>query len=309
MTEVSKEIFDCRQVRKTRQQKTDFINFMKHNFPEMEIEEGGRLIKSRNLVIGDVESADFILTAHYDTCVALPFPNVLSPTNFAFTLFYNILICLPFLAVMVLVCRLLLFVIDNLLICYWISFAIMSVLFFAVFMGGKPNKHTANDNTSGVITLIELMNRLSDEQKKRTAFVFFDNEENGLLGSAFFAKKYKGCLADKLVINFDCVSDGENILIVQNDRAKKKLDTVVKNTFLSKSGKTVYVPSFAFYPSDQMQFPVSIAVAALKKKKGIGLYLDRIHTKRDTVFDKSNIEYICEKTARLLDEIVKRNQT
>ena len=60
-------------------------------------------------------------------------------------------------------------------------------LLFTVFMGGKPNKHTANDNTSGVITLLELMNRLSPEQKERTAFVFFDNEENGMLGSAFFA--------------------------------------------------------------------------------------------------------------------------
>ncbi|MGN1443993.1 MAG: M28 family metallopeptidase [Acutalibacteraceae bacterium] len=309
MTEISREILEDRQVRKTKQQKTDFIGFMKQNFPDMKVEEGGRIMKSRNLVIGDVESTDFILTAHYDTCAALPFPNVLSPTNFAFTLFYSILICVPFFAIMGVVLYLLLFLIDDFLVCYWISLAVLLILIFAVFMGGKPNKHTANDNTSGVIMLIELMNRLSDEQKKRTAFVFFDNEENGLLGSAFFAKKYKNCLADKLVINFDCVSDGENILIVQNDRAKKKLDTVIKNTFLSESGKTVYVPSFAFYPSDQMQFPVSIAVAALKRKKGIGLYLDRIHTKRDTVFDKSNIEYICEKTASLLDEIIKRNQT
>ena len=305
MTDVSKEILDCRQVRKTKPQKTDFISFMKQRFPDMKVEEGGRIMKSRNLVIGDVESADFILTAHYDTCAALPFPNVLSPTNFAFTLFYNILICLPFFAVMALVCRLLLFVIDNLLVCYWISLAVMLLLFFFVFMGGKPNQHTANDNTSGVITLIELMNRLSPDQKSRVAFVFFDNEENGLLGSAFFAKKYKGCLANKLVINFDCVSDGENILIAQNDKAKKKLDTVIKNTFLSESGKTVCVPSFAFYPSDQMQFPVGIAIAALKRKKGIGLYLDRIHTKRDTVFDESNIEYICDKTESLIDTVSK----
>lgn len=308
MTEFSREILDRWQVRKTKRQKTDFIGFMKKNFSDMKTEEGGRIIKSRNLVIGDVQKADFILTAHYDTCAVLPFPNVLSPINMAFTLFYNILICLPFFAVMAIICRLLSFVIDVFLIRYWISFAIMLVLLFTVFMGGKPNKHTANDNTSGVITLLELMNRLSPEQKERTAFVFFDNEENGMLGSAFFAKKYKGCLADKLIINFDCVSDGDNILVAMNNEAKKRLDPIVRDAFVPENGKAVYVSSLAFYPSDQMMFPVSIAVAALKRKKGIGLYLDRIHTKRDTVFDESNIEYICEKIASLLDEISKWNQ-
>ena len=308
MTEFSREILDRWQVRKTKQQKTDFIGFMKKNFYDMKIEEGGRIIKSRNLVIGDVQKADFILTAHYDTCAALPFPNVLSPTNMVFTLFYNILICLPFFAVMAIIFRLLSFMTDDFLIRYWISFAVMLVLLFAVFMGGKPNKHTANDNTSGVITLLELMNRLSPEQKERTAFVFFDNEENGMLGSAFFAKKYKGCLADKLVINFDCVSDGDNILVAMNNEAKKRIDPIVRDAFVPENGKAVYVSSNAFYPSDQIMFPVSIAVAALKIKKGIGLYLDRIHTKRDTVFDESNIEYICEKIASLLDEISKWNQ-
>lgn len=308
MTEFSREILDRWQVRKTKQQKTDFIGFMKKNFPEMKIEAGGRLIKSRNLVIGDVQKADFILTAHYDTCAVLPFPNVLSPINMAFTLFYNILICLPFFAVMAIIFRLLSFMTDDFLIRYWISFAIMLALLFTVFMGGKPNKHTANDNTSGVITLLELMNRLSPEQKERTAFVFFDNEENGMLGSAFFAKKYKGCLADKLVINFDCVSDGDNILVAMNNEAKKRLDPIVRDAFVPENGKAVYVSSNAFYPSDQMMFPVSIAVAALKRKKGIGLYLDRIHTKWDTVFDESNIVYICEKIASLLDEISKWNQ-
>ena len=308
MTEFSREILDRWQVRKTKQQKTDFIGFMKKNFSDMKIEEGGRIIKSRNLVIGDVQKADFILTAHYDTCAALPFPNVLSPTNMVFTLFYNILICLPFFAVMAIIFRLLSFMTDDFLIRYWISFAVMLVLLFAVFMGGKPNKHTANDNTSGVITLLELMNRLSPEQKERTAFVFFDNEENGMLGSAFFAKKYKGCLADKLVINFDCVSDGDHILVAMNNESKKRIDPIVRDAFVPENGKAVYVSSNAFYPSDQIMFPVSIAVAALKRKKGIGLYLDRIHTKRDTVFDESNIEYICEKIASLLDEISKWNQ-
>ena len=53
MTSLSKEILDRWQVRKTKEQKSEFIRFMKEKFPEMKVEESGR-IKSRNLVIGDV---------------------------------------------------------------------------------------------------------------------------------------------------------------------------------------------------------------------------------------------------------------
>ena len=43
------------------------------------VEEG--LFGSKNLVIGDPEKAKYVVTAHYDTCAALPFPNLLTPFN------------------------------------------------------------------------------------------------------------------------------------------------------------------------------------------------------------------------------------
>lgn len=54
-------------------------------------------------------------------------------------------------------------------------------------------------------------------------------------------------------------------------------------------------------PSDQMRFPCSAAAIALKKKRFLGLYLDRIHTKRDTVFQEENIFYFTESICRLCD--------
>ena len=53
---------------------------------------------------------------------------------------------------------------------------------------GKANKHTANDNTSGVLTLIEA---LHEDELKDVCCVFFDHEEVGLFGSRFFYKKHK----------------------------------------------------------------------------------------------------------------------
>ena len=178
-----------------------------------------------------------------------------------------------------------------------IVFLLTDIFFLIILIGGLlmgiPNKHTANDNTSGVIMLCELINRLTEEEKKNVVFVFFDNEENGLFGSSYFAKVHKRGLNDKLMINFDCISDGSNLLVVQNKKAKKEYGELIKKIFVSKDNKQVYLEnsSTAFYPSDQMNFPCYIALAFLNKGK-LGLYMNKIHTKKDIVFDESNIEYL-----------------
>ena len=47
-----------------------------------------------------------------------------------------------------------------------------------------------------------------------------------------------------------------------------------------------------FYPSDQMNFNRGIGVAALNKSKRGILYMDKIHTPRDTVYDEENIAFL-----------------
>ena len=49
---------------------------------------------------------------------------------------------------------------------------------------------------------------------------------------------------------------------------------------------------FAFYPSDQAAFPLGVGIAAFHKAKGIGLWLGRIHTSRDTVLDMTNVNIL-----------------
>ena len=43
------------------------------------------------------------------------------------------------------------------------------------------------------------------------------------------------------------------------------------------------------YPSDQANFKVSAAVCALNRSPVVGLYMNKIHTPKDTVFDEENI--------------------
>ncbi len=305
MTPLSEHILKNYQIRKSKKDKLRFIDLLRSHFPQLQVEEGG-FGGSRNIVIGDVKTARVLLTAHYDTCAQLPFPNFITPKNLLFYLLYQIAIALPFIALMIGVMAGLRALGMPVPISLWVSYAVLLGSMVYVFMLGKPNPHTANDNTSGVITLLELMDRLTDEEKSQVAFVFFDNEENGLWGSARFAKVHKADgLKDKLVLNFDCVSDGDHMLFVLNKPCYQRYGDAFRAAFPEEMGKSVSIDpsSKAFYPSDQGNFPVNAAVAALKKHKWLGLYMDRIHTPRDTVFQEESISYLVNGTQRLLHKI------
>ena len=73
-----------------------------------------------------------------------------------------------------------------------------------------------NDNTSGVVTLLELMATVDEEDRDTICFIFFDNEEKGLIGSGAFRKQYASKVVDKVLVNFDCVGDGDTLLMKYN---------------------------------------------------------------------------------------------
>jgi Zn-dependent M28 family amino/carboxypeptidase len=158
---------------------------------------------------------------------------------------------------------------------------------------GYANPHTANDNTSGVLTLIEAMQ--DEEIRKKACFVFFDHEEIGLIGSANFAKKHKAVLENKLVINFDCVGEGDYLMMVVGKRANDVEDKL-RESFKGNDTKSfVFEKSMnTLYPSDQMNFKKNVGVAAFKKHKKIGYYMDHIHTIKDTICEEENITLLVE---------------
>lgn len=301
MTELSREILQRWQVRKSRDQKTRFIEFMQSRIPGLRVEEGG-LPRCRNLVLGDPERADVVFTAHYDTCARLPFPNFVTPKNFLLYLAYQLLILIPFFVLAGLLAWLLLKLGMPGPPAFLLAWLLMFCGILYLFMFGPANTHTANDNTSGVLTLCELIGTLGEEERARCAFVFFDHEENGLLGSSFFASKHRKAMKKRLLLNFDCVSDGDHLLFVQSGRARRLCGDRLEQAFDSGEGKTVHIegPFGAFYPSDQANFPCGVGVAALKKKPLLGLYLDRIHTERDTVLDETNLAFLCRGARRFL---------
>lgn len=300
MTQLSQEIFESYQVRKTKKQKQDFTAFLQTHIPELHVQETG-FPKCRNLIIGDPSTAKLILTAHYDTCAQLPFPNFITPKKTVLSILYSFVIAIPFLLIIFLFNYLL----NLLYLNYWLHSAVSLVAYAALIclvFFGPANKTTANDNTSGVITLLEIYQSLSAQQKADVCFVFFDNEEKGLLGSSLFRKKYKNQVKDKLLINFDCVSDGDHFLLGVSKSASQKYQSILSSVYTPTDTKNVLLEDLKkiYYPSDQAGFPVAIAVAALNYKKPFGYYMDKIHTKRDTVFQGENIQYLKDRTIQLI---------
>lgn len=303
MTELSQTILREYQVRKTKKQKDRFIRLLQAHFPQLQI-ESTRFPKSRNLIIGNLDTAKVLLSAHYDTCARLPFPNFITPKKPLISILYSLLIVLPAIALIFVFSTILGFFVKDFWVAYVITLLMYGIIIW-LMMAGPANKHNANDNTSGVITLLEIYDQLSDEAKEQVAFVFFDNEEKGVMGSGQFRHKHKNRIKDLLLINFDCVSDGDHFLFGVSKKANAKYHVGLARSYSSTDTKHVMLERLnkVYYPSDQAGFPVAVSVAALKYKKFPGYYMDRIHTKKDIVFDESNIAYLTQRTVQFVESL------
>ncbi len=313
MTEPSRTIFEKFQVRKTKKQKAAFREFLCKELEKAgyrpRVEEVSNLFKCHNVVVGDPEKAEVLYTAHYDTCAVLPFPNFITPRNMAVYLLFNVLIVIGIFAAVFVVTFLLSLAMSFLLgeVYTWIITLISNALciFMCVWIlgGGKANKHTANDNTSGVLTLVEIALALPKEDREKVCFVFFDFEESGMLGSSAFAKKHKTVKKNTLNINFDCVSDGDFIQFFPSRGLKKEGETLrrLEAVFAGRGKKKVeVVRGFGFYPSDNKCFSRGAGVCALHRKPVLGYYMSRIHTGRDTVLEEENIALLRDGAVRLV---------
>ena len=307
MTKQSQKILSGFQVRKSGRQKRAFRAWLRR---ELEgagwtvTEERGRF-SGINVIAGDPEKAEVLFTAHYDTQAVLPIPNFITPRNLGWYLAYQLVfVVLMFAAVLVVEFAVMLLLDLPRQAAPWPAIAMCIFLMWWMFFG-KANRHTANDNTSGVITLLEAALTLPQELREKACFVFFDNEERGMLGSAAFASKRRQVKEEKLVLNFDCVSDGSSVQFFPTKSLKKDEAALerIERAFLPQSGETVeVVRGFGFYPSDNASFRRAAGVCALKRGKRLGWYMDRIHTGRDTVFQEENISLLTDGIRRMLEE-------
>lgn len=283
-------------VRKTKKQKQAFRMDMCRYVTSLGYEcheEAGRF-GVRNLVVGDPQGARVLVTAHYDTCAALPFPNLLTPCNFLPFLGYQLLVCAYLLVVPILFGILVGLLTRNDDIGYWSGY-IGFWVFLVLMLIGPANQTNANDNTSGVVTLLEIARTLPENQRRKTCFILFDLEEAGMLGSASYRKTHRKETDGQLVLNLDCVGDGDHIRLFPTKMLKKdknRLSSLYRACgYFGKKDIMIQEKGFSVYPSDQAMFPYGVGICALRDSKA-GLYLGRIHTRRDTILEQTNVNLL-----------------
>lgn len=295
MKDYLNEVYNKFPIRRTKKQKEAFTKYIieeanSHNY----IANIESIKNNNNIIIGNYHKAKVVFTAHYDTPAASIIPNLMMPRNIILSFCY----AFGYAIILAIISILLSDVIQiSLGLDDWYSIIFFLLIYFGSFfvsMRFFVNKHNKNDNTSGVATILSLMEKNPNSD---IAFILFDNEEKGLLGSKAFSKANKELFKDKLLINLDCVANGNNILFIAKDEAIKLNEySILKESIKSNESFEIhhYPMKGSMGNSDHKNFNCGIGVMAAHKGKGkiIKFYCGRIHTKWDTVAYPENIEFL-----------------
>ncbi len=306
MIHTPEDVLEKFPVRKSKLQKAQFrdavMAYIRSLGYECKAEKGS--LGATNVVFGNQEGAKYLVTAHYDTCAAMPVPNLITPCNSGLYLLYQLAIVLGFFAVSGLSYYVVHRVTQNREIAFYTSyFCLLAMCYLMMF--GPANKTNANDNTSGVVTVLEIAKALPAEYRDQVCFVLFDLEEAGLIGSSSYRSKHKKATQNQIVMNLDCVGDGDHLVLFPGGKVKKNIRMMenlaaLEGVFGSKDLK-LHKKGFAMYPSDQANFPYGVGVAAFHMSSWGGLYLARIHTKKDTICEMENVAILRDALVKIIE--------
>ena len=255
------------------------------------------------LVFGDPEKAKVVFTAHYDTPRRSLMPNLMLVSNPILYWAYNLSIALIILAAAVgasLGVRSLLGLDRHVMAHRFILLGVYMAVYFGLFMlilKGSANKRNRNDNTSGTAAVMELTRVLAG--RENAALILFDDEEKGKKGSKAFAKEHPAVRENTLVVNLDCVGNGDTFVFCPTRGAQDHPMWPALKSAMEKAGLSVRFLSAgrAQMNSDQKSFSRGVGVCACMHRPVIGFYADRIHTCRDTVAEPDNIDRLADALA------------
>lgn len=294
MLKVPMDILTLHPIRKTEEQKEAFRRDVQAYVQELgysytlEAEKN----KANNVIIGDPEQAKYLISAHYDTPATLGIPNVCTPCN-AFLAGLRYLAAVLFGASCSGGAFLLIkagFLIPG------IALIILLLCDLWLMKIAPANVNNSNDNTSGVVTLLEIARSLPEAHRHKVCFLLFDLEEKGLKGSAAYRKAHKDITEKQILLNLDCVGDGDHILLMPTKKLRKDVSFISRLKYLGgwfgKKQILTIDKGFYAYSSDHKNFPLAVGIGAFHKRKGMGFVLDKIHTKHDTNLEVTNVNLL-----------------
>lgn len=130
-------------------------------------------------------------------------------------------------------------------------------LAFTCHLDRAPGSGGANDNGAAIVTCLGVIKEYIDSACKQPLLViFFDEEENGRLGSQAYIRTY-GYRHLKAVVNMELVGIGTELLIWPLDKPNH-ISTHMENTwhscFPNQKEDVLYAATFPIYYSDADSF-------------------------------------------------------
>lgn len=284
-------------VRKSNRQKQAFRDAVQAYVTDLgyacSVEKGS--MGCNNIVIGNPKTAKYLVTAHYDTPAGMLLPNLITPCNPVTFILYQLAVVAVFFIVAIALGVAVGIAANQpeaaslaAIVVYWVMLIAM--------MAGPANKNNANDNTSGVVTVLETARTMPEMHRDKVCFVLFDLEELGLVGSSAYRKAHRQETEYQVVLNLDCVGDGDHIVMFPTKKAKKDAALMAKlkhvGGWFGQKNISVREKGFAVYPSDQKNFAKGVGIAAFHTCRGVGYYCTRIHTRKDTILEETNVNLL-----------------
>lgn len=169
-----------------------------------------------------------------------------------------------------------------------------------------PNRHNANNSTSGVAAVLQLCDMLPAEKRQKVAFVLFDSAEKGFKGSKLWAKDHAELAWMRLFLHLDAIGKGDTMMVSCMDMARKATGyNKLKRIMTEQRGMTC-----EFHPSksmplrmDHKSFKCGMACVCFTRKKGLGCVTTGLHTFRDTKCDQKNLDWVCQAVENYLTEL------
>ena len=297
------EINEHFPIRKKAEEKSKFYDYVRSELGEGRVKRERLENKHENIIIGDISEAKVVFTAHYDTPATSLIPNMMFPAN----KILGMIIHMVYPVAMALLSLFAAYIVGDALGMGQSGIVILYLLlYFGVFYCSTrliTNKHNKNDNTSGVATVMSIASAINDG---RVAFVLFDNEEKGLLGSKALNKKYKKLFDNKMVVNFDCVGNGDQMIFIAKEKAEKLPEyELLRSVITSDDSFEIHHLPFkkSLGNSDHKSFDCGIGVVASRRSRFVKFYTGRIHTERDTVANSENIYFLAEKMKHFIEKL------
>ena len=292
MIETPMDVLRDFPVRNRKGQKSRFIeavqSYARHLNYNVQVESAKNGV--RNVVIGDPETAKFLITAHYDTPAMLWCPNLIMPCNPFLNALCQIINCFFLMLPAAVIGGVVWYVTQDAKLAYY-SLTGAVVLSVLLMMFGLPNPTNANYNTSGVIALLEIAASMPENLRSRVCFVLFDREHVTMAGSRAYQKRHHTALKMQTVANLNCVGDGDTIMFFPSKDLAEDVNLLCLERTCGDKLVKIHREGWSSCVSAHLGFDRGVGVMALRRGK-LGYWLGRTRTIRDRKLEYTNINIL-----------------